>query len=61
MELQTASPLDERRALARTAFDELGQAIGGGATLHRAIAGRVFGGVERGTSAVAAPARAEVA
>jgi pimeloyl-ACP methyl ester carboxylesterase len=58
MELQTASPLDERRALARTAFDELGQVIGGGATLHRAIADRVFGGVERGTHAAARPARA---
>ena len=48
----------ELRALARLAFDELGDATGGISTMHRAISDRVFGLVGRGVGSAQAPVKA---
>jgi pimeloyl-ACP methyl ester carboxylesterase len=48
----------ELRALTRLAADELGGAVGGGGSMHRAIAERVLAAVEKGVGPGAAPVKA---
>lgn len=52
---QTHQRQAEVRALARLAGDELGGAVDGIASVHRAIAGRVFAAVRLGVGPAAAP------
>ncbi|MFD6163294.1 lipase family alpha/beta hydrolase [Nocardia sp. NPDC060256] len=52
---QTHQRQAEVRALARLAGDELGGAVGGIASVHRAIAGRVFAAVRFGVGPAAVP------
>jgi pimeloyl-ACP methyl ester carboxylesterase len=49
---------EELRALSRMAFEEVGNAPAGIGQVHRAIAGRAFGGVRRGVGRAAWPAQA---
>ncbi|PXX70997.1 PGAP1-like protein [Nocardia tenerifensis] len=55
---QTHQRKAEVRALARLAGDELGGAVNGIASVHRAIAGRVFAAVRLGVGPAAAPVEA---
>ncbi|CAM4509459.1 alpha/beta fold hydrolase [Nocardia ninae] len=55
MSEQTHQRKAEVRALARLAGDELGGAVDGIASVHRAIAGRVFAAVRFGVGPAAAP------
>ncbi|MCK0518893.1 alpha/beta fold hydrolase [Williamsia sp. DF01-3] len=48
---------DEVRALAELAFEEVGKAVTGVGTVHRAISDRVFSGVQLGVGPWAAPSR----
>jgi pimeloyl-ACP methyl ester carboxylesterase len=56
-QLFTDQRRQEERALTRLAFDELAGAPGGIGDLHRAIADRAFGAVNRGVGPAARPAQ----